>query len=344
MKKNCLIITGILLVILLFGGCNMPQRVVVAPTDTPEPLVEDTPLPTETPTPLPKREKIAFIPADDVPDVSASITAALDAVCADYDCETLTNADALGSDTDFVIFAKDPGDFSSLKQRFPQTRFIVAAAPGTSYPGVWTIWYDQAYLPFLAGLATAVDAYDWRCAGFLPNDSPFWGTQADEFFLNGAHYLCGNCRSVLAPYVNFPLVISLPGSSSQETWSAQFDEAQRNVIYTVFLADEAVSESMLQKLVSQNIQMVGVSLPPAGLEGNWLATINFDWADTIRQVISRSLSGQTEGTQPLVLSIIPGALTESFSEGKSNVLRQAYSDMLNGKLSPYTAVKEYTEQ
>lgn len=343
MKKLQLIFAGFLLV-LMAAGCNMPQRVTVVPTNTPETVVEDTPEPTETPTPLPQREKIAFIPSDEVPGVTESITKALDTICAGYDCMTITGEDAIENDTNFVIFAKEPTALSSLTDRFPQTRFIVIAPPGNTYDNVWTVQYDEAYLPFLAGLALTENAYDWRSVGLIPNDSPVWGAHAEEAFLNGAHYMCGNCRSSLAPYVNFPLIVSLPGSSSPDSWSAQFDEAQKSFIYTAFLSDEAISEALLQKLVSLNIQMLGVSAPPAGLEENWLASINFDWAGTLMQVISRSLAGETQGTQPLVLSITPGELTEEFSEGKAEVLRRAYADMLSGLLSPYTASKEYTEQ
>ena len=72
-------------------------------------------------------------------------------------------------------------------------------------------------------------------------------------------------------------------------------------------------------------------------------TKDFDWSDTIQQIISRSLSGETGGVQPLILSITPGALSEDFSEGKTLVLRRAYDLLLSGFLSPYTATKEYTE-
>ncbi len=341
-------ISGLLLLccsfcLLLAAGCNMPQKVTVPPTPTQEELPEDTPVPTETPTPLPVREKVVFIPAEDVPGVTGSISRALEQICPAYDCETVMNEDSIPEDADFVIFAKAPTAVSSLTQRFASTRFIVVDDLNAVYDGVWTIQYDEAFLPFLAGAAAASNAYDWRSAGLIPNDSSMWGSHAEEAFVNGAHYICGNCRPSLSPYVDFPLVISLPGDSSPDAWNSQFDEAQRSFIYTAFLSDEAVSEALLQKLVTLNVRMLGVSAPPSGLEGNWLATVNFDWADTILQVISRSLSGETQGSQPLVLSVTPGALSEEFSEGKTMVLRRAYDLLLSGFLSPYSAEKEYTE-
>ena len=335
MRKFSLFLLCFTCCLLLMSGCNMPQKVVVLP--------EETPVPTETPTPLPQREKIVFIPSDEVPGVTDPLSKAMEQICSAYDCETAANEDSITEDTNFAVFAKVPTALSSLVQRFPNTRFVVVDAPSVRYDGAWVIGYDEAFLPFLAGLATASNAYDWRSAGLLPSDSTLWGAHAEEAFVNGAHYMCGNCRPTLSPYVNFPLVISLPASSAPDQWSAQFDEAQRSFIYTAFLADEAVSEALLQKLVTLNVQMIGLSEPPAGLEANWLASVNFDWADTLNQIISRSLSGETQGTQPLILKIVPGALSEDFSEGKTLVLRRAYDLLLSGFLSPLSAEKVYTE-
>ena len=344
MNKKLLFLLCFGMALLTFTGCNMPQKAVTPPTETPQEIAEDTPEPTETPTPLPQREKIAFVPSEEVPAVTENLSKALEFLCAEtYECQTAANEDAVDSDADFVIFAKEPTALATIKDRFPQAHFIVVSDPSASYPGVWSIQYNQAFLPFLAGLATASNAYDWRSAGLLPTDSLQWGPNAADYFANGAHYFCGNCRPVLAPYVNFPIVISLPGTSSPDSWSSQFDEAQRNFIYTAFLSDEAVSQELLQKLISLNVRMVGVSAPPAGLEGNWLATVNFDWGATLSQIISRTLNGETEGTVPLMLSVTPGALTEDFSAGKTILLQRAYDDLLSGKLSALTPTKEYSE-
>ena len=332
-------------VITLFvAGCNMPQRPVIQPTETIPEQIDETEVPTEEPTPLPPQEKIAFIPSDEVPGITENITRALTFVCGEtYECRTITSEEEIGEDTDFVIYAKEPTALSALTIRYPRTQFILVSDPRTEYENAWTVQYDEGFLPFLAGLATASNARDWRSAGLIPSDSLIWGSHAEEAFLNGAHYLCGNCRSVMAPYVEFPLAISLPGDSSPESWIARFDEAQNSIIYTVFLADEAISESLLQKLVSQNVQMLGVSTPPAGLENNWLATVNLDWSGTLQQIIARSDAGEHQGTMGVALSITPGFLRESFSDGKANVLRHAYSDLLSGKLSSYTPTTSYTE-
>ena len=329
---------------LFLTGCNVPQRPAAEPTAEIPEATELPPEPTETPTPLPAQEKIVFITSSDAPGVSENLRTAMDAVCgAGFDCQEAASEDGLSADTDYAVFAKEPTALSSLTERFPQTRFILVTAPDTELQNAWTIRYDEAFFPFLAGLATVSSASDWRSAGLIPSDSAVWGSHAEEAFLNGAHYLCGNCRGVLSPYVEFPIVISQPKDSSPDSWSSRFDEAQNSFIYTAFLSDEAISEALLQKMVTLNVRMLGVSAPPAGLENNWLATVRFDWAETLRQIIARSEAGETQGSMGVVLSITPGALTESFSEGKANVLRNSYADLLSGKLSAYTASTEYTE-
>ena len=332
------------IMILFVGGCNMPRRPVVPPTETLPEQIAETEAPTEEPTPLPPQEKIAFSPSDEVPGITENISRALASVCdGSYECRTITTEEEIGDDTDFVIFAKEPTAISALTQRYPQTQFILVSEPRTDHENAWTIQYDEGFLPFLAGLAVAENARDWRSAGLIPNDSLIWGSHAEEAFLNGAHYLCGNCRSVMAPYVEFPLAVSLPTDSSPESWIARFDEAQNSIIYTVFLSDEAVSEPLLQKLISLNVQILGVSAPPAWLENNWLAAISLDWSGTLQQIIARSEAGEHQGTMAVVLSITPGLLRESFSDGKANVLRRAYTDLLSGRLSPYTPTTSYTE-
>ena len=105
-----------------------------------------------------------------------------------------------------------------------------------------------------------------------------------------------------------------------------------------------MSEALLQNLASQGVMMMGTSQPPAGFESNWLATINLDWAETLRQIMAQIDSGMQAGTAGVFLSINPGFLTESFSEGKANKLRETYEYLLSGNLSPYTPVTEYSEQ
>ncbi len=344
MKQFTAFLLSAALLLIFLSGCNMPQRVEMPPTETLPEITEETPEPTEEPTPLPPREKIVFIPSDAAPAVTEHLTRALELLCLEqYECVTAASEDGITDDADFAVFAKAPTAVSSLTLRFPQTRLILVSDPESFYENAWTIRYDEAFFPFLAGMALESVSADWRSAGLIPSDSPVWGTHAEEAFLNGGHFLCGNCMSVMAPYVSFPLAVSLPGSSAPETWSAQLDEVNRSIIYTVFLSDEAASAALVQKLASLNVQILTVSAPPAGLESHWIGSVSLDWAETLRQIMARSDAGEYQGSMGVVLSVTPGYLRESFSEGKAAMLRQTYADLLSGVLSAYTPVNEYTE-
>ena len=336
------------LILWWLSACNLPQRAHVQPSASEMPEgsePEPTEVPTETPTPLPELEKVAFVTSADVPGITESLNKAMETLCsADYECQALSSPDDISPETDFIVFAQEPTDLSGLQGKFPEAGFIIVSAPRTNHENAWTIQYDDAFLPFLAGYALESNSSDWRGVGLFPNDSPVWGTHTEEAFLNGGHYMCGNCMPALAPYVSFPLAVLEPGSSAPETWGARFDEAQRSVIRTAFIAEEAMSEALLQKLASQNVMMMGTAQLPAGYESNWLATITLDWAETLRQIMGQIDAGTKAGTAGVFLSITPGFLTETFSEGKANTLRKAYEYLLTGNLSPYPPVNEYAAQ
>ena len=195
----------ILCIILLLPGCNLPQQVEVpsAATEIPAEAETEVPeIPTEIPTPLPDPEKVTWVTSEDDPVIHEHLTKALETICAErFECETVTSADAVPADTDFVIFAQEPQDIASLRGKFPEAGLIIVSTPGTRLDNVWTIQYNDAFLPFLAGFAVEECAQDWRGAGLLPPDGSGWGTHAQEAFLNGGHYMCGNCMPAAAPYV-----------------------------------------------------------------------------------------------------------------------------------------------
>ncbi len=353
MKRSVLFLC---LITLLLGlsACNLPQKaedipespvvaVIENPAEAPldaEPQ-EAAPEPTETP--LPAMAKVVLVTSDAAPAADAFLKQALSLLEGEgYACAAAASSAEIPADADYAVFADVPADLQSVRDRLPDTRLIVTAAEASEIDGVWTILFDEAYLPFIAGAALEINAYDRRGAALLPSDSAVWGSHAEEAFINGAQYTCGDCRGQLSPYVNFPLVFSLPADSSPDTWAAQIDEAQKSFIYTAFLAEESVSESLTQKLVASNVLMLGNGAMPAGTENNWLGTLTLDFAGTLRQIIANCEDGVNSGAVGAELSITPGALSEDFSVGKSDYLQDIYSQLLSGRLSPYDPTAEYS--
>ena len=345
MKRSLLFLFALLIAL---SACNLPQKVENVPMPTVE-IPADIPVeaeaeaaPDPTAAPLPAAEKIVIVNSDSAPSANAYLSQAIASLQAEgYDCTAVSSSAELPADADFAVFANVPGDLVSLVEQYPDTQIIVTASEAAEAASVWPILFDEAYLPFVAGAALELNAYDHRGVGLLPNDSSAWGSRAEEAFTNGGQYVCGDCRGQLSPYVNFPLVYSQPSASSPDTWSAQIDEAQKSFIYTAFLAEESVSDTLLQKLVGSNVLMIGNGEMPAGMENNWLASINLDFGAAILDIVSQSEAGTKSGSVGAELTITPGSLTEDFSVGKSDYLEDIYNQLVSGELSAYDPTAEY---
>ena len=345
MKRSLLFLFTLLIVL---SACNLPQKVENVPAPTVEVAAdaaveaEAEAAPEPTATPLPAAEKIVIVNSDSAPSANAFLNQAIASLQAEgCDVSAVSSSAELPADADFAVFANVPGDLVSLVEQYPDTQIIVTASEAAEADSVWTILFDEAYLPFVAGAALELNAYDHRGVGLLPNDSSAWGSRAEEAFTNGGQYVCGDCRGQLSPYVNFPLVYAQPSASSPDTWSAQIDEAQKSFIYTAFLAEESVSDTLLQKLVGSNVLMIGNGEMPAGMENNWLASINLDFGATILDIVSQSEAGTKSGSVGAELVITPGSLTEDFSVGKSDYLEDIYNQLVSGELSAYDPTAEY---
>ena len=64
----------------------------------------------------------------------------------------------------------------------------------------------------MAGYLIELIATDRRAAALLPNDTVY-GTSLEDSLRNGGAYYCGICQTYYAPYVQFPLVTSLPAAT-----------------------------------------------------------------------------------------------------------------------------------
>lgn len=338
MKK----LTVLLLSMLILCSCNVPKGTDIQPTA--EPVIEATeeilPEPTEEPTPLPALTKIILAGGTGSGNEALLRQALPAALEGKFDFAVVEDQN-IPEDADYVIIPEISDGTNGLVGRFPGKKFILLGGKEDRISGAWTIRYDRNALPFLAGMATSANAFDWRGAGLIPNDSVIYGEHFEEAYINGGHYLCGNCSPNQPPYVNFPLTVSLPGNSPAESWNAGIDEVQKSFIYTMFVSEEASQIDVYQKLVESNVKMLGLTQPPSGLENNWLATINYDWAGTIEEIVTRCGNGENEGILPLQLLIIPGQLHEDFSSGKAEQLRQAYADIMSGLLYPLTTDNSY---
>lgn len=343
LRKNwyCLILLCWLLMIGL-SGCNIPKtpQQPFSPTQDISQLVATaTAEIVPTSTPIPDPEKVLLVAAADAnPGILELIRSGIQSLPegqAELSETTSFSAEEISSEIDAVILTKTPENLIDIAGRFPEIKFITIDKTLLSLPNVWTIRYDSAFETFLAGYAVALCAYDWRGAGLLPNDSLLLGARAQEIFQNGAQYFCGTCVSSIAPFVAFPLSVSLPTTAGPQEWIAGMDQIQSNYIYTYFVSREAASEAVYQKLLSLDVNVIGVDDPPAGLESKWLAGIRINLGAAVNQIITADPTVQPAGLVIPELDIRVGSIAGTFNEGKKTDLQKLYADLISGMVSPY---------
>ncbi len=296
MKRSLLFLC--LIISLVLSACNLPQKVENVP-DSPtveipaEVPVETEAVPEPTETPVPAAEKIVIVNSDSAPSANAYLAQAIASLQAEgYDCTAVSSSAELPADADFAVFANVPGDLVSLVEQFPDTQIIVTSSEIAEADSVWTILFDEAYLPFIAGAALELNAYDHRGVGLLPNDSSAWGTRAEEAFVNGGQYVCGDCRGLLSPYVNFPLVYAQPSASSPDTWAAQIDEAQKSFVYTA-----AILEIVSQSEAGTKSGSLGAEL--AITPGSLTEDFSVGKSDYLADIYAQLLSGELSAYDPV---------------------------------------------
>ncbi len=329
-----------ILFILVLTGCHLPYKNHEIPTST-EPVASETPVIQITATPEISKSAIIFVADENanagIVDFMKTALTNLAGDSFNFQETASLKAEDIPTGEAFVFFASEPENLSDLAQNRPDVQFAVIGSEQSGSGNIWPVQYDRAWLPFLGGYALAISAYDWRSAILVASDSKLYDEKTIDVFTNGAKYFCGNCKSSNPPYNTYPVIISLPSTSTDDDWNKQIDAAQNQVLQTYYITELAGTQARYQKLSEQSVYMIGEMQPPEGFDQWWLATINFDWAATFNQVIEKSRNKESSAVLSPVLSIVPGKLPEKFSEGKKLDIQKRYEELLSGYIDPYDA-------
>ena len=273
------------IVLLGFSACNSPTTTL----ETPQPASDATasPIPTEIPQPTetPQPGKVILVSADALDTPGNEVHSQLQTLSeqAGYSFEAMTafNVEQVNDSLKVAIFMEEPQNLAELRNAAPAAQFVVVTSneqlQGEENLSVLYVnTMDQA---FIAGMVTMLAAPDFRAGGLLVWDNDEQGADAQEAFVNGANYYCGTCASVYMPVAFFPIVTSLPSSSTWETWLDAFNSMNTEyIIYTMFVNGGAATTELMQALAIANVAVVGEHTPTGTDLPRYAATVQMDIA------------------------------------------------------------------
>jgi len=220
---------------------------------------------------------------------------------------------------------------SDLAASIPGTRFLAVDVPGAVSTGNLVVVNTQVnpdYQAFMAGYIAAVEADDWRVGIVYTGDEA--GKRYRNAFLTGAIYYCGSCVPYHPPYNGYPLDAEVPPGSGIEAYQQAVDSLVALGVNTMHLAPSAQSDDLYRYAASKNVRFVGTAAPPAGLEGNWIASVIPASDVDLSSVISQVISGQTNIQ---VQSSIQISFT-GLSEGRLAFFKEMIDELESGVIDP----------
>ncbi len=325
-----------LLSVLLISGCTGPGN-SSSPTPTAEAVIEvatATLFVEETPTPEPEPARVILVGTQEAApqffqQVQSTLTELAASAGLGFEVYPTTADLDLNTNLGIVVFLEPTEDLENLIPASSLTQFVLITAQDRQpAENLSVIRLHPDREAFLAGYLTTLVASDWRAGALLPSDGAI-GADLSTAFQNGGRYLCGICATQFAPYTNFPVVAALPGSSEFSSWQYGFEELEKLVIYSLYVAPEAASVDVFSMLVSRGIVLVGGQTPPDEIRPLWVATVTQDVSQSLRQVFPAVVDGQ--GGQIADASLMVTDINlELYSEGRQRLVTELIPVLENG--------------
>lgn len=338
------------ILILVLAACSGPTASPTTPTAATESTAA-TPdvLPTSTaepwPTPQPGKLVLAAPAGIDVQSLQAVLADAAGQAGLTVETREAMQPADLTPDVKVVVLAAAPANLNDLLAAGQHAQFIVVSDADLNALGNLSVVRRRAeHQAFLGGFISVLLSTDWRAAGLLPSDGPL-GEKLAEAYRNGGSYFCGVCAPGWPLGVTYPQVGGLPAATDGPTWQATavglFD-AQKVEAY--YLSGEAAKPEVINHLrglqqFGADVLVVGVQPPPDALAAQWAATISFDTAAALEQILPGVLSG-TGGAQveaPLVLEHVN---EDNLGDGRVRLVEELMAEIAAGRIHPFTVPLE----
>ena len=294
------------------------------------------PAPTLTPTLIRQTKVLLVTPAGADTQVQLDLHQALDELVAQSGLEVKAQAGVSEEDLSsgvrmVVALPPDPG-IAALAEKYSNIQFLAIGIPGLQATANLNLIGPQGYRQdqqaFLAGYIGAIVTPDWR-AGLLVEP----GSPAIDAFRNGLRFFCGLCRPAFPPFIPNPQVAEITNPQDQASWQASIDLLVNQGVQTFYVTASVSSPELLTYIAESRSNLIGASMPTAGLSDSWVATVRPDPAAALRLLWPRLLEGQG-GQQvdlPLQVSDVNPA---KLGTARLRLVQQTLDDLIHDRINP----------
>ena len=339
-KTNLLKAVSLLVItILALVACSQPRETApiaeLTPTTqaiTSTPISEPQPSPT---TSTSSKVVLISLPGsnqDEVVSLEALVSELSNDLGLQFETWTeLTEVEINPSISLVIAIPPDPG-LQNLAVANPITQFLAVGIPEIQADNNLSAIGSSGTRPdqqgFIAGNLAAVITQDWRVGVVVPAGSKD-GRTAYLGFNNGVIFFCGLCRPAFPPFIQYPQFIEVQPDASQEDLQAVVTALQNNAVKTVYVYPFSGQISLLELLAQAGINVIGSSQPQPSYQQQWIAAIELNLLNAVRDVIPRLLNGEQaiEMQVPIVISNQNQSL---FSPGRQRVVDKTLADLLAG--------------
>lgn len=259
----------------------------------------ETPESTDTPSTPPQSTVILVIPPEADPAQFDELTATLSELAANDGLEfelrsSLSVNDLSLSQRLVVAVPPDPG-LTEMAQAAPRTQFLgIGIQDLVSTPNLSVIDTQVASstnIGFLAGYLAAVVTPEWRVGALTISDTSEGVIHRDSF-LNGAVFFCGLCRQTYPPFNTYPMYVEASAGSTSQEWQSAAGILIDQAVRTAYIPLGVGDESLLEYLAGAELNLIGTTPPPPGLQSNWIATITGDINSALQKAWPDLIAGQ----------------------------------------------------
>jgi hypothetical protein len=339
-RFNVLKALTVLLIIIVLGAaaCNSETQKTATQTG-PSETVALLPTDTHTPAPSPTALQplvILYAPPGSDDSLVNDLQSELSELAAQDGLRFDTLSQMIESDFEedlrlVVVLPPDPGVFN-LTQTYPQVQFLALGISnleaGGNLSAIGTGGDRPDQQGFLAGYLATVVTPDWR-VGIISQGDTASGMAARNGFINGVIFYCGLCRPVSPPFYQYPSFYDLPGGADQEEQQTAADFLIGQSVQTVYVFPGMAAPFLLEYLAQAGVNLIGADTPPAGVQNNWIASVQTDLVSSVREVWPRLVNGEGGINLELPL-IIANRNAGLFSPGRQRHVEKILSDLIAG--------------